>query len=69
MDTIRDTFNDGRRSMIEAFAELSALARRAGVDEGEITEAHGRFFDGNAKVKSSFRACVLLAEISARRDE
>jgi hypothetical protein len=49
--------------MVDAFAELSALARRSGVDDEAITRAHGRFFDGNVQVKNAFAVAVLLAEI------
>lgn len=51
LDEIRDRFNTGRLAMRDAFVELSDLARRAGVDEGRISEIHGRFFDGNVTVK------------------
>lgn len=63
MDTIRDKFNTGRRSMLEAFVTLSDIARKAGVDEDEISDLHGLFFDGNVEIKAAFRAAVLLAEI------
>ncbi len=62
-DTIRDQFTTGRRGMLAAFVALSDLARRAGVDEDEISVLHGRFFDGNVAVKAAFRIAVLLAEI------
>ena len=62
MDEIRDQFNHGRRYMIDAFADLSTLARRAGADPDAITQAHGRFFDGNVQVKRAFNVLVLLAE-------
>jgi hypothetical protein len=54
MDDIRDQFHAGRRNMIDAFTTISDLARRAGVDEDRITEAHGRFFDGNVDIKDAF---------------
>jgi len=63
MDEIRDRFNNGRRSMIDAFADLSTLARRAGADPDAITLAHGRFFDGNVETKRAFSILVLLAEV------
>lgn len=63
MDRTRDNFQLGRRLMIDAFADLSTAARRAGVDEQSITELHGRFFDGNVLIKQSFRVAVLLAEL------
>lgn len=63
MDEIRDQFNTGRRAMIDAFVELGALARRAGVDHDAISELHGRFFDGNVETKRAFRVCILLAEV------
>lgn len=63
MDQIRDPFNTGRRAMINAFVELSTLARRAGVTEDEITPVHGRFFDGNVQAKRAFNILLLLAEV------
>lgn len=49
--------------MIAAFAELTVLALRAGVDEDAVTALHGRFFDGNVHVKHAWRVVLLLAEI------
>lgn len=46
--------------MVDAFAELTALARRAGVDPDAITATHGRFLDGNVAVKESFWLAVVL---------
>jgi hypothetical protein len=63
MDRTRDKYHHGRHGMLEAFVELSDLARQAGVDEDAITALHGRFFDGNVQVKEAFRVAVLLAEI------
>lgn len=63
MDELRDRFNHGRRDMLEAFLDLSTLARRAGVDEEDVRQTHGQFFDGNVEIKKSFRVVVLLAEI------
>lgn len=63
MDETRDTFNTGRRLMIDAFADLSTLARRAGVEEDAITALHGHFFDGNVEIKRALRDAILLAEI------
>lgn len=63
MDDTRDQFHAGRRAMIDAFAELTTLALRAGVDEGRVTELHGRFFDGNVEAKAAFRVAILLAEV------
>lgn len=40
--------------MIDAFAELDTLARRAGADADAITAIHGRFFGGNAGIKDAF---------------
>lgn len=62
MDELEDNFHTGRRDMIAAFAELSDLARRAGVPEVDISSIHGQFFDGNSSVKAAFRVVVLLAE-------
>lgn len=59
----RDEFHRGRREMIDAFVRVSDLARRAGVDEGVISEAHGQFFDGNVRVKGAFRVLCLLSEV------
>jgi hypothetical protein len=64
MDRLRDQHNDGRAAMIGAFAELTTLALRAGVEGEAVTVIHGRFFDGNVRIKSVWRAAVLLAEIS-----
>jgi hypothetical protein len=63
MDDIRDRFNGGRRAMIDAFVDLSTLARRAGVTEDEITEVHGRFFDGNVETKRAWGVLNLLLEV------
>ena len=63
MDELRDKFHAGRRDMLDAFVELSTLARRAGVPELEISMTHGQFFDGNLMVKEVFRVCLLLAMI------
>ncbi len=49
--------------MIEAFVVISDLARRAGVDDDQITEAHGRFFDGNVDVKDAFAVAAFWAEL------
>jgi hypothetical protein len=62
MDEIRDDFAAGRRAMIDAFVEMSMLARRAGVDPDAVTALHGVFFDGNVQTKRAFRVAVLLAE-------
>lgn len=59
---MRDQFHTGRRDMIDAFVELSTLARAAGVPELDISITHGQFFDGNMAVKQTFRIVVLLAE-------
>jgi hypothetical protein len=66
MDEIRDRFHGGRRQMLDAFAELSALARRAGACEDAITAAHGRFFDGNVEAKMAFRVAIVLAEVQQK---
>lgn len=49
--------------MIDAFAELTTLALRAGVDGDAVTALHGRFFDGNMQAKKTFGAAILVAEI------
>lgn len=67
MDELRDKFHAGRRDMLDAFVDLSTLARRAGVPEIEISAAHGQFFDGNVAIKDAFRVVILLALI--RRSE
>lgn len=67
MDRICDQFTTGRRLMLDAFADLTVLARRVGVNPDAITETHGRFFDGNVAVKHVFRVCVLLAELGRSR--
>jgi hypothetical protein len=66
MDEIRDDFHHGRRAMIDAFAELTTIALRAGVDWDRITEIHGRFFDGNVELRRAFRTAMFLAEIRDR---
>jgi hypothetical protein len=43
--------NAGRHAMIDAFAELTTIGLRAGVDPDEVTRLHGDFFDGNVNVK------------------
>lgn len=63
MDEVCDRFHHGRRDMIDAFTRVSDLARRAGVGEGEISAAHGRFFDGNVEAKDAFRVAALLARV------
>jgi hypothetical protein len=63
MDELRDRFQTGRRDMLDAFAELSALARGAGVAECEISATHGQFFDGNVAIKRAFGVAVLLASV------
>lgn len=63
MDEIVGKYQHGRRAMIDAFVELSTLARRAGVTEDEITPVHGRFFDGNVQAKRAFNILLLLAEV------
>jgi hypothetical protein len=63
MDELYERLHHGRRSMLDAFLQMSTLARQAGVDGEAISAIHGKFFDGNVEVKSSFRAVVLLAEI------
>lgn len=67
MDELRDKFHAGRRDMLDAFVDLSTLARRAGVPEIEISATHGQFFDGNVAIKEAFRVVILLALI--RRSE
>lgn len=63
MDTTRELFAAGRGDMIAAFAELTTLAMRAGADEGSVTALHGRFFDGNVKMKRAFSVALLFAEM------
>jgi hypothetical protein len=71
MDEIQDQYQQGRRAMINAFADMTALAYRAAYDGAlsydEVLELHGRFFDGNVMVKRAFIAAVLLAETRRRR--
>lgn len=69
MDNIRNQFNTGRSAMIDAFVELSTLARRLGVAEDELTPVHGRFFDGNVQTKRAFNILLLLAEVWQPRRE
>lgn len=63
MDTTRELFATSRADMIAAFAELTTLAMRAGADEDAVTALHGRFFDGNVKVKRAFNVALLFAEM------
>lgn len=63
MDEIVNRYNHGRRAMIDAFVDLSTLARRAGVTEDELTAVHGRFFDGNVEVRRAFGPLLLLLEL------
>lgn len=63
MDEIVGKYQHGRRAMIDAFVELSTLARHAGVTEDEITPVHGRFFDGNVEVRRAFGTLLLLAKV------
>jgi hypothetical protein len=63
MNTTRELFADGRADMIAAFAELTTLAMRAAADEDAVTALHGRFFDGNVKVKRAFNVALLFAEM------
>lgn len=62
-----DRFTAGRRQMIDAFVKISDLARKAGVDEDEISMIHGEFFDGNVEIKVAFGGVMLLAQIRATR--
>lgn len=48
--------------MIDAFADLTALAHKAGVDPDEVTRLHGLFFDGNVEVKRAFAFVLPVAE-------
>jgi hypothetical protein len=63
MDDIRDRFHTARREMINAIAELTTLALRAGVDDSAIHDIQGRFFDGNEELRKVFSLLLLLAEI------
>lgn len=67
MDDIRSQFDEGRREMIGAFADLTTLAHRAGVDPDAITALHGRFFDGNVLIKDAFGVAAFVAEIGGWR--
>lgn len=58
MTDFYDAFHAGRSEMIRAFVRVSDLARRAGVDEEEISRLHGLFFDGNVSVKQAFWAAI-----------
>lgn len=69
MDETREKFHDGRKNMLDAFVELSTLARNAGVPERVISMTHGQFFDGNVQVKEAFRVAVLLASIRVEETE
>ena len=62
MDDIRNQFNEARRDMISAFADLTTLALRAGADHAAITALHGGFFDGNVIAKDAFEVAAFLAE-------
>lgn len=47
--------------MISAFAELTTLALRAGVDHDAVTALHGEFFDGHVEVKGAYTATAFRA--------
>lgn len=64
LDDLCDQFNDGRRDMIDAFARISTIARRAGaITEDQILELHRQFFDGNVATKEAFNIMGTLARI------
>jgi hypothetical protein len=67
MDELLRKLNERRRDMIDAFAELTTLAHRAGVAPIEMTALHGMFFDGNVTVKYAAGGLALLARLE--RDE
>lgn len=54
MTPIEEQFHTGRRKMINAFADLTTLATRAGAHHDSITALHGQFFDGNVDVKDAW---------------
>jgi hypothetical protein len=60
MDETRDRFTSGRKAMISAFADLTTLALRAGVDPDAVHRLHGVFFDGNVEMKRAFQVALLL---------
>lgn len=66
MEDIREQFFAGRRQMVDAFVEMKAAARLAGVDEDAVQEIVGRFFDGHVEVRRAFLVASVLAEIRER---
>lgn len=65
MDEMRHPFDDARRTMIEAFEDLSSLACHAGADPDAITAARGKFRDGNLEIGHAFACLAFVAEVRA----
>lgn len=70
MDDIRTQHRAALRDMIGAFVRISDLARRAGVDEDEISIQHGMFFDGKvAAQRRARRGRVLRGGSNAHQSQ
>lgn len=64
IDRVCTLLNLGRKAMRDAFAALSGLACRAGVDENVVVDLHGQFFDGSDQLKAQVKALALLARLN-----
>jgi hypothetical protein len=62
-DDLDQEFHGARRLMLEAFVDLSNLARHYGIPAGVITDLHGRFFDGNVQVKRAWEVLRFDGEL------
>ena len=68
MNDIREQHRTALRDMIAAFVRISDMARRAGVDEREISVQHGAFFDGKVSAQDALGVAAFLAEVRMRTD-
>lgn len=57
-----EEFHAGRRLMLEAFVDLSDLAR-GHIPHRVLLDIQGRFFDGNVQVKRAWEVLVFGAEL------
>lgn len=63
MNELCERFDAGLQAMIDAFAELTTLACRAGVERDAVVPLHGRFFDGKVSASEQFGAASILARV------
>lgn len=63
MNELCERFDAGLQAMIDAFAELTTLAYRAGVGRDAVVPLHGRFFDGKVSASETFGAASILARV------